>query len=189
VYFDGYTAAMFDWTEHRFSGGLLALDLANTVVWPDIRSKRTDRFTDLHAVASFAAAASRFRVDEAAGAELRPPATQQEFRTLIALREAIDNWMRPMVGQQVESNIGPLFAACATATRAAVPNALAAVCARSAMRLLDPALQPRVKICPTCRWLFLDRSKNQSRSWCDMKVCGNRAKAQKHYLRKKETAT
>src|SRR5665213_3412896 len=26
----------------------------------------------------------------------------------------------------------------------------------------------------TCRWLFLDTSKNHTRRWCDMKVCGNR---------------
>ena len=35
----------------------------------------------------------------------------------------------------------------------------------------------------TCRWLFLDRSKNHSRRWCDMKVCGNRAKAQRFQSR------
>jgi predicted RNA-binding Zn ribbon-like protein len=35
----------------------------------------------------------------------------------------------------------------------------------------------------TCRWLFLDRSKNHSRRWCDMKVCGNRSKAQRFYAR------
>jgi len=33
----------------------------------------------------------------------------------------------------------------------------------------------------TCRWLFLDRSKNHSRRWCDMRVCGNRSKAQRFY--------
>ena len=33
----------------------------------------------------------------------------------------------------------------------------------------------------TCRWLFLDSSKNHSRRWCDMKICGNRLKAQRYY--------
>ena len=37
----------------------------------------------------------------------------------------------------------------------------------------------------TCAWLFLDRSKNQSRRWCDMKVCGNRSKARRHHARKR----
>jgi predicted RNA-binding Zn ribbon-like protein len=39
----------------------------------------------------------------------------------------------------------------------------------------------------TCRWLFLDRSKNHTRRWCDMKICGNRAKAQRFYARQRDT--
>lgn len=37
----------------------------------------------------------------------------------------------------------------------------------------------RVKLCPCddCRWAFYDRSRNGSRTWCDMAVCGNRVKA------------
>ena len=30
-----------------------------------------------------------------------------------------------------------------------------------------------------CGWLFLDRSKNGSRRWCEMEICGNRAKARR----------
>lgn len=29
----------------------------------------------------------------------------------------------------------------------------------------------------TCRWAFYDTSKNHSKTWCSMSVCGNRAKA------------
>jgi predicted RNA-binding Zn ribbon-like protein len=35
----------------------------------------------------------------------------------------------------------------------------------------------------TCRWLFLDRSRNHSRRWCDMKTCGNRRKASRFHAR------
>ncbi len=37
----------------------------------------------------------------------------------------------------------------------------------------------RFKICPadTCHWAFFDRSRNRSRTWCSMQVCGNREKA------------
>jgi predicted RNA-binding Zn ribbon-like protein len=35
----------------------------------------------------------------------------------------------------------------------------------------------------TCRWLFLDRSRNRSRRWCDMQLCGNRSKAKRFYAR------
>jgi predicted RNA-binding Zn ribbon-like protein len=36
----------------------------------------------------------------------------------------------------------------------------------------------RTKICPsdTCRWAFFDESRNRSRRWCSMAVCGNREK-------------
>jgi predicted RNA-binding Zn ribbon-like protein len=40
----------------------------------------------------------------------------------------------------------------------------------------------------SCRWLFLDLSKNASRRWCDMKTCGNRAKARRHRHRTAATA-
>lgn len=37
----------------------------------------------------------------------------------------------------------------------------------------------RVKLCPCddCGWAFYDRSRNGSRTWCTMAVCGNRVKA------------
>ncbi len=39
---------------------------------------------------------------------------------------------------------------------------------------------------PSCRWLFLDCSKNQSRRWCDMRICGNRSKVQRFRARQRE---
>lgn len=59
---------------------------------------------------------------------------------------------------------------------------------RDAANLLTSPELTRVRICASsdCNWLFLDSSKNRSRRWCDMKSCGNRAKARRHYGRKKE---
>ena len=37
-----------------------------------------------------------------------------------------------------------------------------------------------------CAWLFLDTSKNGSRRWCDMKQCGNRAKARRFHAKHSE---
>lgn len=39
-----------------------------------------------------------------------------------------------------------------------------------------------------CGLLFIDTSRNHSRSWCRMESCGNRAKAQRHYRRSKSNA-
>lgn len=52
--------------------------------------------------------------------------------------------------------------------------------------LLDGARVARVRTCAadTCRWLFLDTSKNHTRRWCDMKVCGNRMKARRFQARR-----
>jgi predicted RNA-binding Zn ribbon-like protein len=36
-----------------------------------------------------------------------------------------------------------------------------------------------------CSWLFFDRSRNNSRRWCSMASCGNRAKARRLQARKK----
>ncbi len=59
--------------------------------------------------------------------------------------------------------------------------------AQSAAELLTSPELTRVGICanPECSWLFLDTSRNHSRRWCDMGDCGNRAKARRHYHRKR----
>ena len=51
----------------------------------------------------------------------------------------------------------------------------------SASSLLTSNEIERVRACdnPECRWLFLDTSKNHTRRWCDMKICGNRMKARR----------
>ena len=38
-----------------------------------------------------------------------------------------------------------------------------------------------------CGWLFVDTSRNKSRRWCNMNVCGNRVKARRHYEQVKAT--
>jgi hypothetical protein len=46
------------------------------------------------------------------------------------------------------------------------------------------AERERIRTCgnPLCRWLFVDRSRNGSRVWCEMAVCGNRMKVGRHRL-------
>jgi predicted RNA-binding Zn ribbon-like protein len=43
----------------------------------------------------------------------------------------------------------------------------------------------RLKACPAddCQYAFYDRSRNHSAVWCDMKVCGNRAKVRQFRTR------
>lgn len=46
-------------------------------------------------------------------------------------------------------------------------------------------LSSQLKLChnPDCRWVFVDRSKNHSRRWCEMGTCGNRAKVRRYRRR------
>jgi predicted RNA-binding Zn ribbon-like protein len=57
--------------------------------------------------------------------------------------------------------------------------------AQASQLMLSDAMQ-RVRACgaDTCRWLFLDTSKNHTRRWCNMKVCGNRVKARRFQARR-----
>lgn len=56
---------------------------------------------------------------------------------------------------------------------------------QSAADLLTSQELGRLRECAAdnCAWLFLDRSRNGSRRWCDMTVCGNRSKARRFYAR------
>jgi predicted RNA-binding Zn ribbon-like protein len=60
--------------------------------------------------------------------------------------------------------------------------------ARAAADLLASEQLAYVRPCSskTCEWFFLDTSKNHHRRWCDMTRCGNRAKVQRFYVRKKK---
>jgi len=52
--------------------------------------------------------------------------------------------------------------------------------------VLTEAAMDRVRECPGgggCGRLFLDTSRSGTRRWCDMRTCGNRAKARAHYAR------
>ena len=62
---------------------------------------------------------------------------------------------------------------------------------RSAAELLASDEAESVRECAsgTCSWLFIDRSRTKRRRWCDMSTCGNRAKARRHYQRRKSQAS
>jgi predicted RNA-binding Zn ribbon-like protein len=62
--------------------------------------------------------------------------------------------------------------------------------ALSAGELLVSNNLRRVRQCrgETCDWLFVDTSRNQMRRWCQMRVCGNRAKVHR-FLRRQRRLT
>jgi predicted RNA-binding Zn ribbon-like protein len=69
--------------------------------------------------------------------------------------------------------------------REAVIEAILGPITLSALTLLTQADLSRIKQCAGdhCGWLFFDTTKNKSRRWCEMEVCGNRAKQKRHQAR------
>ena len=60
----------------------------------------------------------------------------------------------------------------------------------SAAELLTSPDAARVRQCARegCQWMFLDLSKNGSRRWCSMALCGSRVKSHRFYYRTRKKA-
>lgn len=194
-------------------GGELCLDFTNTV--GGSRENPKERLHDYSDLVRWAAHAGAIGAEEAdelltRGAE-RPDAAEGVFARALELREAIyrifDRIARGQapaaadlerLNAELEPALGRLRVAPAPDggfdLRFADEPILERVLwplARSAAELLVSDDLGRVKQCggDDCAWIFLDQSKNRSRRWCDMADCGNRAKARRHYRRRKRAAS
>ena len=196
--------------DFELSAGRLCLDLPNTLnrrPAPDPRELLTS-YGRLVAWARLAGLVDDGRaetlLDEAAS---RPQEATRVLRRAVALREAIYAAMHAVVEDKSvpDAALATINAEAARASARAriVPTAGGFAwgwdeagpaldrplwpVARSAVELLTSPELPQVRECAadTCAWLFIDTSKNRSRRWCDMAVCGNRAKARRHYARAK----
>ena len=178
----------FSWTPHRFAGGALALDVANSVILRFDPERSIDRFAKPEQLEAFPKAAGEFSAERALFGALQPVPIANHG-VFLALREAIDRYFRARVsGGDTDGLLADFLEATAAILRCADRGSLEAATAHSALRLLADEEIARLKICGNCGWLFIDRSKNRSRTWCDMSVCGNRVKANRHYRRKKMEA-
>jgi len=68
----------------------------------------------------------------------------------------------------------------------APPAAILGPVVWQAVELLERGPLDRIKECPYdggCGWLFIDTSKNRSRTWCSMKTCGTLAKVRRFRAR------
>lgn len=124
-------------------------------------------------------------------AGLRHRASPADLERALEVREALRELLREHTGVEADSDRASavLDAAARDAGLAIrfvdggvefVPTAagLGAVLASVAAAMADGSWE-RLKACrsDSCRWAFIDSARNHSRQWCDMKVCGNRAKA------------
>lgn len=102
-------------------------------------------------------------------AEARPPAAGDVATLERHWKAAVQRGRLRAVGQKL------VFASDATQDARALVDELAI----RAVDLLREDISERLKVCagPNCGWLFLDTSKAGRRRWCDMRTCGNDAKA------------
>ncbi len=56
--------------------------------------------------------------------------------------------------------------------------------AHAATALLTSGALGRLKHCAGCHWLFLDASRNRSRRWCTMEVCGTDEKMRRYIAKR-----
>ncbi|WP_460666093.1 CGNR zinc finger domain-containing protein [Kribbella swartbergensis] len=171
-------------------GGHLALDLVNTVAWRLDDRRRVDRIADPVNLRRWLTAgglepparvtrAQRdqlVRCREDAYAVLHPLAVGAEpaARDLAVLRDLIEDAVRDawLVSAR------PLTWRATTV----VDRLRLAV-----WRLFEDEDLSRLRQCDDddCGWLFLDRTRNGSRRWCSSADCGNRARARRHYQRRR----
>ncbi len=188
-------------------GGRLCLDFCNTI--RDRHGHPEERLADYGQLAGWSWRAGVLNAEEAA--RLKRTARRSPTEALavlergIALREALhaiflavaaERRPRPghletlnyelgraMARSQVVSADGAFVWVWTEGGRAL--DSMLWPIARSAADLLTSGELRAVRQCGgrACGWLFIDTSRNRTRRWCDMRICGNRAKARRHHQR------
>lgn len=196
-------------TTFEFTGGRLCLDFTNTL--DGSRARPTERLLSYRDLVAWGRQAGVLTDQEARhlgqAALRRPAAAARALADAVALRETIYRILSAGLGGRSPDK------ADLTALNAALTQALSRLrvsprgggyvwewenledaldrvawpVVRSAADVLVSGDASRVRRCAgtNCDWLFFDTSRNHSRRWCDMRGCGNRAKARRYYARKR----
>lgn len=190
-------------------GGSPALDFTNTVSWttPERTEERLRSYADL---IRWAAAAGLLTPPEARALARRAADQQEKARRTFAralelrdalhdvfiaqadgvepgsvVRDRLNRFLAPAVGHLRLGGGGRAGWSWGWLGWAELESPLWLV-AWSAGQLLTSDGLRLLKRCANdqCGWLFLDRSRNHARRWCDMRVCGNNEKARRFYRRR-----
>jgi predicted RNA-binding Zn ribbon-like protein len=150
----------------------------------------TDRLGDAEGLAGWLAEAG-FATDVDAADRERIVAFREGLRALLLAnhgdgpdRRALASLREAARGATMTVSFDDSGAASLVPSSPGADGVLAALLAIVARAQADGTWR-RLKACPneTCRWAFYDRSRNRSRTWCAMSVCGNRAKARSYRAR------
>lgn len=164
----------------RLISGRLALDFLNTADWSSDGEIIHEKLTSLAELDIWAGAVGLSHT-------VRP----KDISDVVDYRHAIRRLFLPTLKDVARDRTGPFPHRGLLLDETAMPPTnppLLDVIATSALILLtDPQEMKRIKLCPgdDCGWLFLDETKNARRRWCMMETCGNRAKAARHYAKRR----
>ena len=189
----------------------LALNFANTESGRGFPSHQ-NHFRGAGNVVEWLVHAKALPIEEAewlrAGASERADLAADLLAQAVALREAIHN-IGTALGHRArppkaalaslsalharcvaEAELAPGVASCRWqwSVRASPVEAAVGPITLAAVRLFTEGDFHRIRECGghACGWLFYDRSKNNRRRWCEMEVCGNRAKQRRLAARRRE---
>jgi len=189
------TLGMSDQVPFHRVGGHVALDFANTVSWRGT-PRQFDHIDSVPALMRWAEDAGL--IDQSAAApENGEVFLARAHRLRAAVRGTFEGAVAGIEARRDRAALLDMAREClASAELTGLPtelrfpsteSAILGAIAWAAIALLSSDRIGRVKICEpdSCRWLFLDTTKNGSRRWCDMGACGNRAKVAQHRVRKK----
>jgi predicted RNA-binding Zn ribbon-like protein len=112
-------------------------------------------------------------------------AEEADLGVAVALREGLREAMSEELLTALPLRLsleGPALVPLHGGARGALAGIAAAVMAGTADGTWE-----RLKVCRAadCRWAFLDTSKNRSRTWCSMRMCGNRTKTRAYRARRR----
>ncbi len=181
--------------------GHLALDFANTVS-DRLSESPVDRLASYQDLLAFAGQCEVLSDTTAQRLAVRarrsPAATEEVLRRARELRDALYDLFAAIAEERspppaalAELNravarleIGPDWRWTWSCAPGGLDDMLGSITIAAA-ELLTGAQREHIRMCAadTCAWVFLDTSKNHSRRWCDMKQCGNRAKARRFHAR------
>jgi predicted RNA-binding Zn ribbon-like protein len=185
-------------------GGALCLDFVNTTGRRESGTPR-ERLVTLHDVLVFCERAGVVDARQVRGLASRLDRTDAPaaMHRVLDVREALYRLLRAVVGRTrpADADVAILQRELEDASRSRRltwsggqprwtwtpgPTGLGDVfgpIVTSAARLLEsPDALASLKKCGECDWLFLDTTRNQSRSWCKT-TCGDRVKARRYYAR------
>jgi predicted RNA-binding Zn ribbon-like protein len=182
--------------------GALCLDFVNTVTWRGDPARQAERLTsygELVLWSRLLGTLSQKTADALLAAARRVPKEAEKVRQrALALRHEIEHLFDPDLTKPAKTPVldaltremgraGRLVPGKGWQSVGATPdlNLPLLPVAVSALALATAPQQVRTRSCadPHCSWVFLDETKNQTRQWCSMGDCGNRAKARAHYAR------